>query len=296
MLTHLNATARWPARTVIMGAAGFVGGALRQRLERADVSLLCLSSRDIDLLQPGAADRLAALLRPDDAFVAVSAKAPCKNANMLRDNVAMAQAMTSALQARPVSHVINISSDAVFGDLPVPLREDNPRNPGALHGVMHLARELLFSELACPVATMRPTLIYGPEDPHNGYGPNQFFRRAFAGEQITLFGDGEERRDHIWIEDVAELIALVLQHRSIGSLNLASGEVFSFREIASIVVNLFPDPVRIVGSPRKGEMPHRGYRPFNIDNIRTAFPAFQPTRLPDGLARVHQVLQARYQP
>jgi hypothetical protein len=38
-----------------------------------------------------------------------------------------------------------------------------------------LAREIVFSStVAAPLATLRPTLIYGGADPHNGYGPNQF--------------------------------------------------------------------------------------------------------------------------
>jgi nucleoside-diphosphate-sugar epimerase len=37
-------------------------------------------------------------------------------------------------------------------------------------------------------------------DPHNGYGPNRFRRLAAGGEEIVLFGEGEERRDHVQVE------------------------------------------------------------------------------------------------
>jgi nucleoside-diphosphate-sugar epimerase len=40
-------------------------------------------------------------------------------------------------------------------------------------------------------------------DPHNGYGPNRFRRLAAAGQEIVLFGGGEERRDHVLVDDVA---------------------------------------------------------------------------------------------
>ena len=60
----------------------------------------------------------------------------------------------------------------------------------------------LASEVKAPLAILRPTLIYGEKDPHNGYGPNQFRRKANKGEAITLFGEGEERRDHVAIDDV----------------------------------------------------------------------------------------------
>ena len=103
----------------------------------------------------------------------------------------------------------------------------------SLHGVMHLAREIMFtSEVKAPLAILRPTLIYGAADPHNGYGPNRFWRLARSREPIRLFGKGEERRDHMSIDDVAELTTCVIYQRSAGALNIATGTGTSFREIA----------------------------------------------------------------
>lgn len=90
-------------------------------------------------------------------------------------------------------------------------------------------RVMLANLVGGSLCTLRPTLIYGIEDPHNGYGPNKFWRSAAAGEDIVLFGNGEERRDHVWVEDVAEVVVRVLLHQSIGCLNVATGKVHSFR-------------------------------------------------------------------
>jgi nucleoside-diphosphate-sugar epimerase len=138
-----------------------------------------------------------------------------------------------ALASVPVSHVINISSDAVYADSSAPLTESSCASPGSLHGAMHLAREVMFaSEVKAPLANLRPSLLYGAADPHNGYGPNRFRRHAAKGEDIVLFGEGEERRDHVYIDDVAELARRVLYRRSTGVLNIATGEVHSFMDIA----------------------------------------------------------------
>ena len=100
---------------------------------------------------------------------------------------------------------------AVYGDEPLPLSEASAAAPGSLHGAMHLARELAFkAELKAPLAVLRPTLIYGAADPHNGYGPNRFRRLANEGTDIVLFGEGEERRDHVAVDDVAELSHVLL--------------------------------------------------------------------------------------
>ena len=289
MLEHLNPAPRPPARVVVMGAGGFVGGALAARLARDAIPVLALGRQDVDLLAAGASERLAAMLRADDAFVAVSALAPCKNSEMLVQNMVMARAMVRALAAAPAAHVINISSDAVYADSAEPLTESSCAAPGTLHGAMHLAREVMFrAEVPAPIAILRPSLLYGASDPHNGYGPNRFRRLAQRGEDIVLFGEGEERRDHIFIDDVAELLVRMLLRRSKGELNIATGEVYSFREIAETVVQLSGREVAIKGSPRSGPMPHNGYRPFDIRACNEAFPDFRYTPIAEGLARAQR--------
>lgn len=289
MLQHLHRSPQPPSRVVILGAAGFVGRALAQRLKAAGVNYLPLTRRELDLQDIHAAQKLSAMLRPDDVAVAISAKAPCKTPRMLLDNVAIATATVEALAQSPVAHVINISSDAVYPDEPLPLTEQVPAAPGSLHGVMHLAREIAFtSSVKAPLAILRPTLLYGAADPHNGYGPNQFRRLANAGKDIVLFGEGEERRDHVLIDDAAEIIFRVIMMRSIGMLNIATGEVHSFGDIARKVVALAPNKVAIKSSPRSGPMPHSGYRPFDVAACRAAFPDFRYTSIDDGLAKAQR--------
>ncbi len=289
MLEHLNPTPTAPSRVVILGAGGFVGGQAAVRLEADGMSVLRLGRGEIDLLAQGAAEKLAGLLKPEDCLIVVSAMAPCKNAAMLADNMAMMSAVCAALEKSPVAHVIYISSDAVYSDSDGPLGEDSVTAPDNLHGIMHVARELMLKSVVgeTPLAILRPSLLYGLDDPHNGYGPNSFRRLAAKGEDITLFGEGEERRDHVLIDDVAKIIGLVVTHRSKGILTVATGEVVSFKDMAEMVVAQFDSPVAIKGSPRKGPMPHNGYRPFDVSAARAAFPDFSYTLPAEGIARVH---------
>ena len=108
---------------------------------------------------------------------------------------------------------------------------------------------------------------------------------AQANEQIAPFGEGEERRDHVFIADVADIAVRVLTHRSQGVLNIATGTVHSFRSIAEKVVAIAPNKVRISGRPRQGPMPHNGFRPFDPSAAKSAFPDFAFTPLELGLAK-----------
>ncbi|HEX5864703.1 MAG TPA: NAD(P)-dependent oxidoreductase [Casimicrobiaceae bacterium] len=283
MLEHVHETIRPPARVVVVGARGFVGGAVAARLERDKTPVVRLSRNDVDLLGEGAAAKLAATLRPDDGVVFVSALAPARNSAMLLQNLTMAEAAAQALAEKPIAHLVYISSDAVYADDANPVTERSCCQPSSFHGMMHAARELMMkSATKAPVALLRPSLLYGQLDPHNGYGPNRFRRLAAKGEAITLFGEGEEQRDHVFIDDVAELVALVLGRRSRGVLNIATGVSPSFRTVAEMVCALAPRPVEIKGTPRQNPVTHRH---FDIADCLKAFPEFHYTPLKEGLMR-----------
>ena len=283
MLEHLNPVRKAPSRVVIIGAGGFVGGAIADQLAADKVPMLALTRKELDLLKPEAPATLQRLLRADDSVVFVSALAPTRNNAMLIDNLRMAEAVCAALAAQPVGHLVYVSSDAVYSDDANPVTERSCQQPSSLHGVMHLAREIMLrAALKLPLAMLRPTLIYGAKDPHNGYGPNRFRRLATKGETITLFGDGEEKRDHVLVDDVAALTSAALHHRSNGVLNIATGRSASFREAAEMVVALSPRPVEIRGTPRQNPITHRH---FDIADCLKAFPEFHYVPLRDGLAR-----------
>ncbi|MFL5041814.1 MAG: NAD-dependent epimerase/dehydratase family protein [Xanthobacteraceae bacterium] len=286
MLEHLHTEPVTPRRVVVVGAGGFVGGAIARELARDGVPVLGLTRKEVDLTADGAAAAVTEKLEPEDSVVFVSALAPARTSAMLLQNLRMAEAVGQALSARPVAHLLYISSDAVYADDANPVTERSCCQPSSLHGMMHAARELMLkTDVKVPLAILRPSLLYGARDPHNGYGPNRFRRLAEKGETITLFGEGEEQRDHIYIDDVARLVALVLSHRSRGTLNVATGVSTSFREIAEKVVSLSGKRPEIRGTPRQNPITHRH---FDITDCLKTFPQFRYTPLQDGLTRAVQ--------
>jgi hypothetical protein len=71
----------------------------------------------------------------------------------------------------------------------------------------------------------------------------------------------------------------VLYRKSRGVLNVATGTVHSFRDIAERFSK------NIKTTPRSGPMPHNGYRPFDPAGTKQAFPDFRYTPLDEGLKR-----------
>jgi len=288
MLNHLNEKPINPARVVVLGARGFIGRALVAALQQARITALPVSSADLDLTAENAGDRLAAMLQPDDAVVLLSALTPDKGRGLqpFLANIRMAASLCHALTKVTPSHVVYVSSDSVYPMRAGLISEEACAEPEDLYGMMHLAREMMIkSATKTPVAVLRTTLVYGAADTHNSYGPNRLRRMARKDGKIALFGQGEETRDHILVDDVTGLTVLALRHRSAGTLNVATGRSISYAELAKKVASRFDRPVEIIGAARQTPITHRH---FDVIALQKAFPTFAFTSLEDGLAKAHR--------
>ncbi len=288
MLEHSTPSDIAPDRVVVIGAGGFVGSAIVKELEARNLLTLALTRRELNLLTDGVEHTLAGILRPTDSVVFVSAIAPAKTSKQLLVNLQMADGAVSAFARVPPAHLLYISSDAVYADDANPVTEASSVAPSTIHGMMHAARELMFrTDVRTRFATLRPTLIFGAADPHSGYGPNRFRRQAAASAPIAIFGEGEERRDHVAVEDVARLAARIIMRGSVGSLNAVTGVSTSFHDVARTVAAQFAPGAVVQSVPRPGPRPHLLHRFFDIAECHRAFPDFRFERLNVGLARVH---------
>jgi nucleoside-diphosphate-sugar epimerase len=128
-------------------------------------------------------------------------------------------------------------------------------------------------------------MVYGAGDSHTSYGPTRFRRSAAEHGVITLFGEGEECRDFVHVDDVARLVRRILLHESRGVLNLATGVSTSYARLADLVAAQFGSPIRIERVPRQVPVTHRA---FDVAACRAAFPDFVFTSLEDGLVRAHR--------
>lgn len=286
MLHHTLTTPTAPKRVVVLGGSGFVGARLVARLQSQGVAALSLSSKDVDLISPDAVSALAAVVRKDDAVVFASCLTPEKGGDLrtFMKNLAMAEHVGVFVETHGCAHLVYIGSDAIFKDDVTLVTEESEQQPAALYGLAHVAREKMMT-YACgksgtPLAILRPCAIYGAGDTHNSYGPNRFLKAARADGKITLFGGGEETRDHIFVEDLCRVIEATLSARSTGALNVATGRALSFAQVAEAVVAAMGAPVQIVTTPRKNPVTHRH---FDTAAIVKSFPDMAFRSLDDGL-------------
>lgn len=232
--------------------------------------ILLFQKKKIDLTQNQSVKKLNKIINSNDILVFISAIAPVKSFKMLNENLMICQNVFKVLIHKKIKYLLYVSSDAVYSDSKVPINEKSKTEPDNLHGFMHLMRENILKLLDIKMCIVRPTLVYGSNDPHNGYGPNKFIRNAQSKKDISLFGKGEERRDHIHVNDVGEIIYLLIKKRYTGTINLVSGKIISFYKIAKIIRDNYGIKINYI--KRNGPMPHNGYRAFNNILLRKVLP------------------------
>ena len=131
----------------------------------------------------------------------------------VRGNLVLLEAMRIT---SPDAKIVFVGSRLEYGRVgAAPVGEDHPSDPLCLHAVHKLTVEKylrLYGQLfGLRFAVARVTNPYGPGQPRNrtAYGVvNRMIHLALSGDTLTVYGDGSQRRDYIYIDDVAALAAL----------------------------------------------------------------------------------------
>ena len=257
-------------RVIILGGNSFVASNFINLLKKNKIKFLSIFKKDIDLTNVNSIQKLSKILKKNDRLVFISAIAPVKNFRMLIQNLDMCKNVFEVLKKKKIDYLLYVSSDAVYSDSEKQISEQSETKPENLHGFMHLMRENILKLLNMKLCIVRPTLVYGSNDTHNGYGPNQFIRLAQSNQKISLFGRGEERRDHIHVNDVGNAIYFLIGKKYVGTVNLVTGNAISFFKIAQKIKDTYN--VKLKYLKRKGPMPHNGYRAFNKNLLKKILP------------------------
>ena len=111
----------------------------------------------------------------------MSAEAPVKNHKTLLNNIEIMNSIIDGVNPNIISQIIYISSDAVYSDSKSKLSEKSLTLPSNFHGMMHIIREKILKKIFKEkLLILRPTMIYGKFDTHDGYGPNQFLKLVIS--------------------------------------------------------------------------------------------------------------------
>ncbi|MFA4641042.1 SDR family oxidoreductase [Pyrococcus kukulkanii] len=159
--------------------------------------------------------------------------------------------------------LIFASSAAVYGDNPnLPLKESETLSPISPYGVTKLAGEhycrVFYEIYGVPTVVLRYFNVYGPRQSSAYAGViSIFMRNAIKNEPLTIFGDGKQTRDFIYVKDVVEVNLLVAQKKKAEGeiFNVATGKETTVLELALKIIDLSGSSSSIVfAPPRPGDI------------------------------------------
>jgi UDP-glucose 4-epimerase len=257
---------------LLLGGGGFIGSALAKRFSADGRQVYVLGSgapsatNEAHWLQ-GRLDDPVLLARAlplcSTVIHLASATTPGSSANHPSheiDNLAPSLRLLEALQAHPQTHLIFFSSGGTLYGNPqrLPVHEDDPAAPLSYHGAGKLAMEAMlhaFRARGQTVTILRPSNAYGPgQTLRNGFGLiRTMLEHVRCGTPLAVWGDGENVRDFIYIDDIAEACArlLALPHDN-GTYNIGSGEGHTINEVRIIVEQVTGIRLKTIHHPARG--------------------------------------------
>ncbi|MBR4675822.1 MAG: SDR family oxidoreductase [Victivallales bacterium] len=174
------------------------------------------------------------------------------------------------------------TSAAIYGDNPiVPKREDMFPEPKSPYAETKLSGEyycgIYTKEGRLNTACLRYFNVFGPrQDPKSQYAAAIpiFISKALRNEPITIFGDGEQTRDFIYVKDIAAANAFfATESPETGVFNVAYGGRITINDLAKKIIAILGSKSEIVYKPvRAGDVKHSSAA---IDKLRKA--GFKPT-------------------
>jgi UDP-glucose 4-epimerase len=144
---------------------------------------------------------------------------------------------------------LNCSSSEVLGTaMRVPMDEDHPLNPETPYAAAKVAQDMLVASYGrtygLPWTTIRPFNMYGPNSHwqgHRGEVIPKMIVRAMNRKALIIFGDGNQSRDFLYVEEAAKAVVAVLETPATygQTINFCTGVDTTVRRIAELVCENF---------------------------------------------------------
>ncbi|MFC1904247.1 SDR family oxidoreductase [Chloroflexota bacterium] len=174
--------------------------------------------------------------------------------------------LLEACQNSNIKRLVYSSSGAIFGEAKyLPVDEDHPLNPESPYGASKMAAEkycfAFYKIHGVPTTSIRYFNIYGPRQGLSEYANviSIFINRIKEGKPLTVFGDGQQTRDFVFIEDIVQAnLRAATQLDAVGEIcNIGTGIGSSLNELISILNEVSGrDNQVIYADPRAGEVIH----------------------------------------
>jgi UDP-glucose 4-epimerase len=271
-------------KVLVTGGAGFIGSNLVRHLIKEENSVTVLdnfmsgyrgnldSFPSVRIVEGDIRDQTAVEEAMKEAEVVFHLAASVGNKRSIDHplidaeiNVLGTLQILEAARKTGVRKIVTSSSAGIFGELKtMPIKEDHPVEPDSPYGCTKLCEEKLCLSYAklypIEAVCLRYFNVYGPNQRFDSYGNviPIFVFRMLRNETLTIYGDGEQTRDFVHVDDVVQ--ANIKAADSIGfsgAFNIASGTSVTINRLVEIITKYEGNSIKIEHtSERPGDVRH----------------------------------------
>lgn len=170
-----------------------------------------------------------------------------------------------AARAAGTRRFVFASSGAPAGEVEPPIHEELPPHPVSPYGASKLAGEgycsAYYRSFGLETVCLRFGNVYGPGSIHKNSVVARFIKKALAGEELEIYGDGTQTRDFIYIDDLIDAVVLAATRPGVGgeTFQIATNRETTVMEIAKAVAEALadqglPQPRIRLAEPRLGDV------------------------------------------
>lgn len=253
-------------RALVTGGAGFVGSNLCWELAARGWDVVALddfSSGDSENLRGFPGDVVTAgvgdapywgsrVRRVDAVFhqAALTDTTIMDQRVMMKVNVESFRELLAWAAKAKVKKVVYASSAGVYGDLPVPMREDMPPSPLNVYGFSKAIMDNVAARAKGVKAVgLRYFNVFGPREAHKGKAASMIWQLSLqmrAGRRPRIFESGGQFRDFIYVKDVVDANLRAFEKAAPGVYNVCTGRKTDFNGIvaalnAALETSLHPE-------------------------------------------------------
>jgi nucleoside-diphosphate-sugar epimerase len=244
---------------LVVGKNSYIGDFLVRHLSAQGARVSAVGSSDCNFLDSDAVHQLFQRFDGEPftiLFLAVVNKTADNSYAAFRDNVQIAWNLVSGARNEKVESLIYFSSVDVYGRSPrLPMNETTPLDPDTWYGLAKAASEWIVREelgSKCPTCILRLPGIFG-RAPNDRSIIGRFVSTIRQERKVYLRGDGEILRDYVFAPDLCRAVERLVARKVSGTINLATGQSLSLRQILESIREVFGINFEVVHLPADAE-------------------------------------------
>lgn len=273
----------------ILGSSGFIGSRIFEYFTKQSFyTTIGYSSINCNLLSMDAIEEALSGISENDIIIMTSAitRLLDNSFETMIKNIKMVNNVATFIAKKPVSQVIFLSTIDVYGiNAILPINENNLLEPNDYYAISKLSGEFILkkecSKRNIPLLILRLPGIFGKGDEGKST-INKLVNSAKKEGKITILGNGLNRKDFVYVDDVCRIIYESINRRISLTLNIATGEDYSILEIVDIIRSYFSKKIALEYKVEEGDKRQKDLI-FDIHLLKKHFPQFEFTNIKEGI-------------